>query len=200
MKKHCSFLLGLMWVLPLAATAQTETIVTTCDGTMCSWQRPVVEAPKGWVRDKAAGEELQIAALVPAGESFEKAPAAMYARAAYRPWNPGTLAHFIAGEGQQFRQRFRGAAIRQRGTITDADGRSLQLYEYAAPEGKKDVELVAYGQEGDYFLIFGLRAKSTQALERARPAFTAFVGSYRRNPGKSTRPHSKPMAHVSPDM
>ena len=184
-----ALVLALVSTVSLPALCRTETIVTTCDGTMCSWQRPVVAAPKGWVRDEAAGQELQIEALVPAGAEFQTAPAVMYARAAYKPWNPGTLAHFIAGEHDQFRRRFPGATVRRTTPLTDADGKTLAVYEYAAPKGRHHLELVAFADEGDYFLVFGLRAKSAQMLRRARAAFRALVGAYR-----------KGQAHSPPNM
>jgi hypothetical protein len=61
-------------------------------------------------------------------------------------------------------------------TVT-GDGTRLQTFSFA-PVSKGNWELVAYGREPTFVLMFCLSARSRPALEQHRPAFQAMVRSY----------------------
>jgi len=74
--------------------------------------------------------------------------------------------------------------------IRTADGKPLRSLTFFPPDGKGNWERVAYGEEGEYFLIFTLSARSLESYRASLPAFETLLAGYRELPDLA--PSSKP--------
>jgi hypothetical protein len=61
--------------------------------------------------------------------------------------------------------------------VQTGDGTRLRTFSFI-PKDKGHWELVAYGREPQYVLMFCISATSKAALEKYRPAFLTMVRSY----------------------
>src|SRR5829696_7815288 len=63
------------------ASALVEKVMTVCSGQLCPFFRPSFAVPDGWWEDGKTGLRLGVRLLVPLGETFDTAPAIIYATA-----------------------------------------------------------------------------------------------------------------------
>lgn len=174
----------LMATLP-AARAGLEPVLGTCadTGGACLWQEPAVAAPEGWTRKQAASAHYRAAAFAPAGSNFENALAVMYAKAVPKAGQPSTLAAFIAQDVASFRRQYAGLEVKTGLSFADGDGRRLSAVRMSpGKQGKAHWETIAYGEDGDYYLVFALSANGILEHEAALPAFAQMMASYHAGP------------------
>ncbi len=166
-------------VLP-AAHAETEGFTYTCDNSTCFWRRPIVDPPPGWVRDEQSGAHFKFNAFVRKGETFTDSEVVMYALAVSRKDAAPTLAEHI----NQNRDRHLKANPRSpvgKPTLTrNGDGKQLTTLTLTPGKPTGDWETVAFDEEGDYYLVFALSARTKAAHDKARNDFAAFVRGYRK--------------------
>ena len=181
--RRVGFLLFLALASP--AFAGVEKLASISDQGICPYWRPIVPALEGWVRDNEAEDCARapngISVLVRPGQTFENAPAIIYARAMYKPTLPKkakSLKQFIRNDMAAFKQDFPDFAIDKLPAIQDGDGKRLPCYAFRS-EREGYWELVAYGEEGDYYLIFTLSGKTKSARDAARRDFERFVSLYK---------------------
>jgi len=140
---------------------------------------PKVVPPADWVHNREVSYENHINMFVPKGEDFADAPAVMYARAIY--YEAGSteqeLATAIRDDHAGFQERFPDSQVKEVEAVQTGDGTKLRTYSFT-PTTKGHWELVAYGREPKYVLMFCVSAKTKEALEQNRSAFLAMVRSY----------------------
>lgn len=141
---------------------------------------PVVNVPAGWIHDKGASEANGVNAIVPIGRTFSDAPAVIYARAIFKPRDPGTksLTQLINDDASDFKEHFPGTRIEERQPIRDADGKDHRYFSFS-PTDLGSWELVAYGEEGDFYLIFTVSGSTKAALSKAQPDFEHILATYK---------------------
>src|SRR4029450_9721818 len=81
-----------------------------------------------------------------------------------------SLRQFIAEDRQTTAASTPGTVVAAAGTLSTADGQQLPAFTFF-PKSAGNWELVAYGEEGDYFLIFTLSARSQAAYRRSESSF-----------------------------
>lgn len=141
---------------------------------------PELRVPKGWVHDEDDSLDLTSNVLIPKGATFQNAPSLIYARAFYVPDEKKSERHlrsFIRDDQAPYRRKiktFRVAEIKP-GWKT-ADGRILRTFRLSYIGTQ---EVVCYGSEGDYWLVFVITSKSSSALDRDLPTFREVVEAYR---------------------
>ena len=141
---------------------------------------PHLPALQGWHHDEEASWKLTANVLVPAGQNFDEAPAIMYANAVFKPRTEAkTLAEFIANDQKDFKENVPGVKISSLPALPDGDGKNLTTYQFI-PSSKGDWEVISYGEEGDFFLVFALNAHSGAAMRATLPAFKSLVRRYHR--------------------
>ena len=117
--------------------------------------------------------------MVLKGETFADSPVLMYARALY--FEAGDtekeLAASIVADHEGFLGKFPKSKITKVAATETGDGTKLQTFAFT-PDGAGNWELVAYGREPEYVLMFCISARSPEALEKHRAAFYAMVRSY----------------------
>jgi hypothetical protein len=187
MKRMGAWCMGVLLAAALpAAWAGLEPVLGTCadTGASCLWQEPAVSAPTGWVRKQAASGRYRASAFAPAGSNFENANAVMYAKAVPKAGQPATLAAFIAQDIASFRRAYPGMGVQTGLAFNDGDGRALPAVRLTpGKDGKAQWETIAYGEEGDSYLVFALSANGVVEQEAALPAFAQLVASYHAGAG-----------------
>jgi len=154
----------------------------------CLYWWPKLPPVRGWHTDKAANlgyGENGMNSLVPNGATFADADVIIYAAATYKARyearNPKTrsLAAFIKDDTASFRRERPGIAIAEAEALTTADGQSLRSFTYFSPRDGA-WERVAYGEEGDFYLVFTISAHTKAAYDKALPVYADLLRRYRK--------------------
>jgi hypothetical protein len=145
---------------------------------------PQLSVPDGWVHDEGASRSTGTNILVPKGQSFSEAPAVMYGEALYKPRMPEvrSLDQLVSEDKRKFQAHVPGILILPLPPLKNGDGRSLRCFSYSPPQrdaGKVSWEWTAYSEEGDFYLIFVVSAKSEAALKTALPSFRRVIATYK---------------------
>jgi hypothetical protein len=146
---------------------------------------PQLRAPEGWVHDEDTSRSAGSNIFVPNGQSFSEAPAVMYGRALYKPYIPETrsLDELISDDKRDFQKHFPGVSIQRLPDLKTGASRSLRRFSYSpfrsASVAQGSWEQTAYGEEGDFYLIFVVSAHTEAALRRALPAFYGLIANYK---------------------
>jgi hypothetical protein len=180
----------LLTFLPLLSSSRPvfaeifKLAVPTDRGIQLYWW-PQLQAPKGWVHDEETSRSTGSNIFVPKGQSFAEAPAVIYGRALYKPDTPETrsLDALISDDKHDFQKHLPGISIRPLPDLKTGDGRSLRRFSYSPPRSagvaEGSWEQTAYGEEGDFYLIFVVSAHTETALTKAVPAFNALIANYK---------------------
>jgi hypothetical protein len=185
----------LLWLCaPRVACAEIYKLAVPGDNGMKLYWWPQLQPPDGWVHDEQASRATDSNMLVPKGQSFSQSPAVVYGEALYKPQKPEThsLDQLIGDDKRDFQQHFPGIVISPLPDIKDGDGRSFKCLSYSPPAGKMNAswEWTAYGEEGDFYLIFTVSAHTQSALQAALPAFNRLIASYKEAPTHSIDTHT----------
>lgn len=164
--------------------AETEGFAYQCESSTCFWRRPIVDAPPGWVKDEESGAHFKFNAFARKGESFTDSDAVMYAHAVYRKNAAPTLAEHINQHKERHLKANRGSAMPKPQFTRNADGKQLTTLTSTPGKPDGDWETVAFDEEGDYYLVFVLSARTKQAHDKARDDFAALVRGYSKVPKK----------------
>jgi hypothetical protein len=170
--------IALMASLP--ANARIEKKATLSKTGICLYWWPALGTVKGWHHDQDASYLDSINAEVPDGFTFSNAVAVIYAKAVYKPRRPEakTLAMLIKEDKATFLARDHTIEITEVRPLETADGRTLKAYTFF-PREKGNWEEVSYGEEGDYYLVFVISARSKAGFDKALPAYKEFIGEYK---------------------
>jgi hypothetical protein len=174
-------LLALLLCLPVGASAKIYKLAVPSNQGFELYWWPVLPEISGWHQDDAANEEHGVNALVPNGQSFNTAPAIIYAKADYKPHmaDTKTLTQFIAGDIASFRHDVPDEQISLLEPLHDGDGQILPCYSFISKHNGS-WEIVAYGVDDDYYLIFTVSAFNSAALMAAQPVFNTLVERYKK--------------------
>jgi hypothetical protein len=173
-----AFLIAFGLVITPALGEMEKTAVPTDHGLEFLWW-PKVTIPKGWKHDREVSTENYINMMYPESESFVDSPVVMYTRALYHEHGDTVkeLAQAIVDDHRGFLERFPDSKVAEVAATVTGDGTKLQTFSFA-PKSDGNWELVAYGREPDYVVMFCISARSRTALEQYRPAFLEMVRSY----------------------
>lgn len=158
--------------------------VLKCDTGICLYWWPKLSVPTGWRQDVDASYSISANVLVPEGEDFSGAPAVIYANAIYKPRVPSekTRDAYIQSDLEKFKQDSPGIQINHLKQQKTADGQALEAYSFSPAGNDGSWEVVAYGEEGEFYLTFVVSAKSQEALSKALPTFNKLVSLYQEKP------------------
>ena len=153
--------------------------VPTDRGVQFYWWPELPKIP-GWTHDDDASRGNSVNMLLPDGKTFSDAPAVMYARALYKRRVPETksLVQLIADDRAEFEKEVSGIEVKEVTPISDGDGKPHRCFAYSPPK-KGSWELVAYGEEGDFYLIFTVSGNTKSALTNATGDFRKLLSAYR---------------------
>lgn len=169
--------------IPAHVAAEIEkNSVPSQSGMRLMWW-PKVSPATGWHLDRNASLANGINLVIPDGASFANAETVIYARALYKPREPGTTSVQALIEKAQadFVRGQPGYEIKEAAAAPIADGTALRTFTFH-PKSRGNWERVAYGEDGEYYLLFVVSSRTRQGLEGANAAFEAAVKSYTREP------------------
>ncbi len=175
----CVVILASVLAAP-SAHAEIEKTAIICEetGEICFYGWPKLKIPKGWHQDKEVSYEQSSNMLVPDGATFANAEAVMYARALYKPGMPETktLGMFIEDDKKGYVKSAPSVVIKKVKPVSTGNGKKLETYSFTTEQAH---EIVACGEEKEYYLVFTVSAKSEEGLQAAMPTFKKVVGSYK---------------------
>jgi hypothetical protein len=155
---------------------------------ICFYWWPQLTTISGWHTDENANYrngENGVNTLVPDGFTFASADAVIYAEAIYKPRyehdNPGskTLDAFIADDSATFSARHKDEiAIAKADPLSTGDGQILRSMTYFQQKNK-NWERVSYGEEGDYYILFVISARSLSSYQVAQSTYEHLIETYK---------------------
>jgi hypothetical protein len=170
-------------LLAAPTCAEIEMLAAPTDrGPVYHWW-PKLVVPAGWHHDRNYSFHYSLNAMAPEGVSFDDARTVMYAKVMYKPREPQikSLDTFIERDQKSIRAKAAGLQIKESTPLSTADGKQLRSFTFF-PTTEGNWEHVAYGEEGDFYLIFTISARSEEEYRAARPAFERLIGDYREKP------------------
>ena len=164
------------------AVAEIEKIATMGDGGIRFTWWPKVKIPDGWFHEHRDSLGYGFNALAPLNASFSNAETVMYARAVYKPREQAkTLDELIANDRADFGAKEPGLEVAELDALATADGKKMRVFAFTPKKGG-NWERVAYGEEGEFFLVFVLSSRTAAGRARAVPDFEKLVREYREKP------------------
>jgi len=177
MKSLLAILLILIAAVP--GSAEVEKLAVPSEHGVDFYWWPRLPATDGWLHDEEASQTLAANVLVPEGSSFAEAPAVMYAKALYKPRAPEiqSIQELVESDRGEFERDMPTLRIERLPDLTTGDHRALIQLSFTH-SGEGNWERVAYGEEGNYYLIFVISARNEADLKGAVPAFEKLLASY----------------------
>jgi hypothetical protein len=165
------------------AVADIEKIAVPGDRGLRFYWWPKVTPVKGWHQDREHSFHYSVNALAPDGFTFANAESVMYAKAVYKPREPEvkSLEMLITKDKRDFLVATPDLVIEEAATLMTADGQKLRSFTYF-PKSKGNWERVAYGEEGEFYLVFTLSSRTLNGYKAAGGAFEQLVGQYKEKP------------------
>ncbi len=159
------------FIAVLAGSARAEMLEFPAgDGTKV-W--PKLPAVAEWHQDQAASFQNTANALIPDGVTFDAADAVILARGL--PRTGKSLAEVM--DADHAANATDDAHAKKLPDIADKDVRPFMVAAFSpAKSGKWEAD--AYAEEGRYFLVFTLSAKSQAAYDKAFPIFSGLIQNY----------------------
>lgn len=107
----------------------------------------------------------------------------MYAKASFKPRIPEikSLEMLIANDKEDFLKNVPGVVIQEAKSLTTADGKQFKSFTYF-PKGSGNWERVTYGEEGEFFLIFTISARSRTGYDVNVQAYAKLIELYKEQP------------------
>jgi hypothetical protein len=179
----CSFL-----VASSAAQAEIEKIAIPSEKGFSFYWWPKLTPTRGWHQDRKHSFFHGVNALAPDGFTFKNAEVVMYANAIYKPRKPEvkSLAALIENDRKDFEANVPGVSIHEVAALSSADGREFRSFTFF-PSGAGNWERVSYGEEGEFYLIFTLSARSLASFNAAVGAYETTIAGYHQSPNPTVR-------------
>ena len=162
------------------ASAEIEKVADPkANGLTLHWG-PKLPDVAGWHFDREASYHYSFAAWAPDNSTFADAETVIYARAIYKPRDPQTksLDMLVEQDRQRFLAKSPGARIAPAPSLPTADGRRFRSLSFSQSNGGP-WDRAAYGEEGDYYLMFIISSRSQSGYQKAMATFETFIARYK---------------------
>jgi hypothetical protein len=183
MKTKIAITALLLVMIALPAQAEIIKSAIPCKTGNCLYWWPQAPSPAGWHQDREASEANGINVQIPDGFTFAAAETVIYAKALYKPLVPTltSLAILIDKDKNDFMTRDPGLLIADAAAFPSGDDKLLKSFTFN-PSGDGNWEQVAYGEEGDFYLIFTVSTRTAKGLAGAMGAYKTFIRNYKEKP------------------
>jgi hypothetical protein len=106
-----------------------------------------------------------------------------YAKASYKPRIPETKSFgmLIADDKRELLSEKPDLTIVEIGELTTGDNQKLRAFTFF-PRFKGEGELVSYGEEGEFYLIFTLSSHSKEGFDKAKDTYRELIAPYKAQP------------------
>lgn len=168
---------------PQFASATVEKIMRVCNGQLCPFFRASFSVPDAWFEDVKTGHRLQLRVFIPKGESFDTAPAMIYAMARPNP-EKDNVAAVVASHHDTWRQRVPDVAITRLSDVSRPGGLPFQHHQFvattlAAQPFERVATTIDTDMDGNTFIVrLVLTAKSETALSAGEATFLTMLMTY----------------------
>ncbi len=121
--------------------------------------------------------------MAPDGSNFSDAETVMYAKASYKPKEADlkTLDAFVEADVSDPQWTQARIMVKPHSPMTSGDGKEFRVFDFV-PEGDGNWERTAYGEEGDYWLLFTVSSRTENGFEKSLPAFESLISAYHEKP------------------
>ena len=166
------------------AAAEIEKIANVCEQQICFYWWPKLPPPAGWHHEPEPSRKHHMNVLAPDGSSFSDAETIIYARALYKPdlKGMGSVDDVVADDKKGFAEHAPPATVADVEPLVTGDGQKLRSITFF-PKEEGNWEIVAYGVEGDYYLMFTMSSRTQRGYKEALPIFAALLHAYKEKPG-----------------
>jgi hypothetical protein len=161
-----AFIFSALSILP----AHAEMLEFAAPDGMKAW--PKLPAVAGWHQDQAASFQFAANALIPDGVTFADADATILARGIVRGGK--SLSQLMVADSTADPD---GVQAEKAIQIADKDGHPFTIIAFTPGKSGK-WEARAYAEEGRYYLVFTLSARSKEAYDQVLPVFSQMLQSY----------------------
>ena len=174
------FVLFVILLFSTIAHAEVEKKEVPCGTEKCTYYWPKLSPIKGWNQEKESSFDYRVKVLIPEGAKIKSAKALIYTNARLKSDFPEakTLEDFISSDQNAFPE----ATITEDDPLTTVDGQKMRIFSLVPQKKKGNWEKIGYGEEGDYYLIFVVSARSASYLEKAQEPFKQLIETYKSNP------------------
>jgi len=181
--RYLKVLVALVFLASMEASAEISKVAVPEDSGFQLYWWPVLPIPAGWLHDEGISRASGVNMLRPRGTTFAKAPAVMYGRADFKPRIPEvhSLIEYVAKDRNALAEESPTTVIAELQAVRNGDGKLLSVVSYVIPS-RHQWELTAYGEEGEFYLLFTLSASSEAGFNQARPVFYAMLATYKERP------------------
>ena len=166
--------------LSITAYAEIEKLAMPCDTGICFHWWPKLPIVKGWHHDKDYSIHYSFNAQAPDGKNFGNAETVIYANALFKPRIPDTknLQMLIDDDQKKFKSELPDVIIKEVLPIVTGGGKSLRSFTYT-PTKAGSWEQVAYGEEGEFYIIFTISSRSKSGLANELVNYRKFINEYK---------------------
>ncbi len=170
-------------MIPVFANAEIEKYSRICKSGICLYWWPKLASVQGWHQELASCYATSANIQVPDGFTFANAETVIYAKALYKPRTPATksVEMLIQDDKETFLSHDPSLVITEAEPIKTHDGQVLKSYSFF-PGSKGNWEQVAYGEEGDYYLLFTISSRTREGFQKGLETFKQFIREYRETP------------------
>jgi hypothetical protein len=142
---------------------------------------PKIAPAAGWHQDEKYSFHYSAKCFAPDGFTFEDAEAVIYAKAAFKPRLPkiGSLDEYIANDHTAVLESNPDVSIREEVPLSTASDRKLRSFTFFPRHEGGNWERVSYGEEGEFYLLFVISARSLAGYEAAVADYKRFIAGYR---------------------
>jgi hypothetical protein len=168
---------------PASASAEIRKLMTVCGGQkLCPWFQAAVAPPKGWIVDKAQGEQHFVTMLVPDKKDIGEDDPLIYVQTSYHR-DQQTLDANIKMNQDLWRKSEPDVRITPLGTVARGAGKApFQIFLYENPTHPQQAfEKMAFTIEpqpdgSHYMLTVVDTAGNRKAIDDSSEAFQAVLG------------------------
>lgn len=177
------FTIILIFFIAFPIYGEMEKTAIPCENKICFYWWPILPKIDGWHQDKEFCYKFKANTQAPDNFTFGNAETVIYAKALYKPRIPETktLEGLISNDIKEFNTHEPNLIITKVESLVTSDGKVLVTYTFF-PEEKGNWEKVAYGEEGEYYLIFTLSSRSKAGFNSNLSVFKKFIENYKENP------------------
>jgi hypothetical protein len=138
----------------------------------------------GWHHEREASFDNFVNYYVPDGETPSTTKSVIFAKAIYKPRHPEikSLKMFIDGDKEHFTSQWGDDfVIKESEPISTADGQILKTLLFSPKKEREgySYKQVAYGEEGDFYIVFEINAQTKQIFAQALVTFKKVVSAYK---------------------
>jgi hypothetical protein len=181
-------LIGLLVLASSAAQAEIEKIAIPAETGFSFYWWPKLTPVAGWHHDREHSSFYSANALAPDGFTFKNAEVVMYAKAIYKPREPEvkSLDALIENDRKDFEANVPGVSIHEVAALSSSDGQKLRSFTFF-PTSAGNWERVSYGEEGEFYLIFTISARSLAGFNAAVGTYEKTIAGYNQIPNPAVQ-------------